>query len=346
MKMRRISRQTHSRARSGGSQDFWLSFSDLMSVLVLVFILVLFYILYKYTVTLRAYEDKRNEMLLVEAALSTKETELADAQASLAVREGELVSAQTELTEAQKELASQQLMLNLAQQAVEDSEAELAGKQTELDEALSLLSQRELAAAALEKEIGEKQAQIDTQQRQLEALVGVRTRIIETLSTTLRDKSISATVDPVNGSIMLESDVLFAYGKSDLTAEGKAYIDRFLPAYLSALMTEENESYISEIIIEGHTDPTDTYLKNLKLSQDRAYGVADYILSPDNRSLTSAQKNSLKALLTANGRSYSDPILDENGNVDSEASRRVVFKFRLTDEQMIQQMRDILETGN
>ena len=48
-------------------------------------------------------------------------------------------------------------------------------------------------------------------------------------------------------------------------------------------------------------------------------------------------------MVTVNGRSYMDRIFDTNGVEDKDASRRVVFKFRLTDEQMIQQLRNILE---
>ena len=342
--MRNYRRKNAGRAHAG-SQDFWLSFSDLMSVLVLVFILVLFYILYKYFVISDAYQEKLNEMLVVEAALNDKEAELTAAQASLAVQQTELESAQAGLTDAQEELARQQLMLSLAQQAMEDSEAVLASKQAELEEALALLGERESAVTALEGELAAKQDQIDDQQAQLEALVGVRTRIIHLLSEALKNSSINATVDPASGAIMLESDVLFAYGSSELTETGKQYIDSFLPVYLNVLFADENQDYISEIIIEGHTDTTDTYIKNLKLSQNRAYAVAEYVLDSANSSLSTSQKTQLKDLLTANGRSYSDPILDENGRVDAAASRRVVIKFRLTDEQMIQQMQDILESG-
>ena len=55
------------------------------------------------------------------------------------------------------------------------------------------------------------------------------------------------------------------------------------------------------------------------------------------------QQPRLRGVLPANGRSFSDPVLDPNGREDMDKSRRVVFKFRLTDEQMIQQLKDILE---
>ena len=329
--MRNYRRKNAGRAHAG-SQDFWLSFSDLMSVLVLVFILVMFYILYKYFVIYGAYEDELSNMLVIQAALDEKEVELN--------------SAQTELSDREAELAEQQLMLELAQEAMADSEEELAAKQAELDDALLLIDEREQELADMEDQLNSQQAKLDEQQLQLEALVGVRSRIIQEMSDSLRANNITATVDPDTGAIMLASDVLFEYGSSELSDSGKAFIDDFLPVYLSVLFSEENAGYVSEIIIEGHTDTTDTYIKNLGLSQDRALAVAEYVLADDYRGLTTGQKTQFKSLLTANGRSYSDPILDENGNVDAAASRRVVFKFRLTDDEMIQQMRDILEESS
>ena len=51
----------------------------------------------------------------------------------------------------------------------------------------------------------------------------------------------------------------------------------------------------------------------------------------------------LESILTANGRSESDPVYAADGTVDMEASRRVVFKFRMKDSEMIEQMSEILE---
>jgi DNA replication protein DnaC len=109
------------------------------------------------------------------------------------------------------------------------------------------------------------------------------------------------------------------------------------------LFSEEYRSYVSEILIEGHTDSLGTYLDNLALSQQRALAVASYVLDDDYRGISADQKRQLRAVVTANGRSFSDPVLDANGFEDMDASRRVVFKFRLTDEQMIQQLKSILE---
>ena len=54
----------------------------------------------------------------------------------------------------------------------------------------------------------------------------------------------------------------------------------------------------------------------------------------------------LQEMLTAKGRSFSDLIYTDKARniVDRDASRRVEFKFRLKDAEMIQEMNKILST--
>ena len=58
--------------------------------------------------------------------------------------------------------------------------------------------------------------------------------------------------------------------------------------------------------------------------------------------LSASQVTLLQELLTAKGRSFSDPIYRADGTVDMDASRRVEFKFRLKDSEMIDEMNRIL----
>ena len=51
----------------------------------------------------------------------------------------------------------------------------------------------------------------------------------------------------------------------------------------------------------------------------------------------------MRVLLTANGRSWSAPIYATDGTVDMQASRRVEIKFRLKDEEMMNQIAEMLE---
>ena len=135
---------------------------------------------------------------------------------------------------------------------------------------------------------------------------------------------------------------MFDYNKSDLTEEGKAVLDQVLPVYCQVLMKEEYQDYLAEIIIDGYTDTTGDYAYNLSLSQQRSLAVAQYLLAIEGNFLSSTQEEDLKQVLTVNGHSMANPILDEDGNVDMDASRRVEVKFRLKDEEMIDELNKIM----
>ena len=384
MRMSRYSRRGRAR-QSGEKNSFWLSFSDLMSALVLVIILVLFYILYQYFLMYDDYEARRDQMVVLQASLEQSEADIAAQQAALDAAQSDLTAAQTELDEktaalnsaqddltaaqdeltaAQEDLAVQQMLLEAAQAAAQKTQEELDAQEAQLQVTLTQLDeqQAQLEAqqsqmatqqsqmeaqqaqlAAQESQIAEQQSQLAQQQRQIEDLVGVRTQIIADLSSALREANISATVDPTSGAIALASDVLFATGESELTDEGRSRIDAFLPVYLDVLFSDEYRGYVSEIIIEGHTDSVGSYISNLLLSQQRAYNVASYVLADGYPHISEATREHLRQVTTANGRSESDLIYDANGEENQSASRRVVFKFRLTDEQMVAQLQSILE---
>ena len=366
MRMSRYSRRGRAR-QSGEKNSFWLSFSDLMSALVLVIILVLFYILYQYFLMYDDYEERRDQMVVLQAsleqseediaaqqaALTAAQTELDEKTAALTTAQADLLSAQDELTAAQEDLAVQQMLLQAAQAAADKTQEELDAQEAQLqvtlaqlDEQQAQLEAQQSQMAAQQSQIAEQQSQLQLQQQQIEDLVGVRTQIISDLSSALREANISATVDPTSGAIALASDVLFATGESQLTDEGRSRIDAFLPVYLDVLFSEEYRGYVSEIIIEGHTDSVGSYISNLLLSQQRAYNVASYVLADGYPYISEETRAHLRQVTTANGRSESDLIYDADGTENQSASRRVVFKFRLTDEQMVAQLQSILEGGS
>lgn len=319
-------RRTAARGRRGSDGSFWLSFSDLMSSLVLIIILVMFYIIYQYF----------NLAEINQAEIARRQYQLDEAQA-------ELETQSAKLTEAEKQMIAQQILLDAKQEELDDAQAVLEAQKTELAETQTQLDELSAQLQTQQTQLEAQQTQLQTQQQQIEQLVGMKTRIITSLSSALKSSNISATVDPTTGSIALESDVLFETGKYELTAQGRSFVDQFLPVYLDVLFSDEYRQYVSEIIIEGHTDSLGSYLSNLELSQQRALAVASYVLGDSCTAISADVKNELRPVVTVNGRSFSDRIFNEDGTENMAASRRVVFKFRLTDEQMIQQLREILE---
>lgn len=359
------------RRPSRGDGSSWLSFSDLMSCLLLIFILIMFYIMYQYfdmyEINMAEIARQQYDLDQANADLATQQEKLSEAESQMLAQQIKLNAAQAELEDAESILAAQQAELSSAQSLLTDKENEIAAQQEKLDALSIQLGNQQVQINQQQETLNQQQITLDQQratmdlqqltldaqqqtlndqQMQIEQLVGLKTRIITSLSDALKSANISAVVDPVSGAIALESDVLFSTGKYVLTKEGEKFINNFLPVYLDVLFSEEYRPYVAEIIVEGHTDSVGGYIENLKLSQQRALAVAAYILGDDYWGITSKEKRALREVITANGRSFSDPVLDERGREDMDASRRVVFKFRLTDEQMIQQLKSILENSD
>lgn len=334
---------TRRRPRRAGRENysFWLSFSDLMSALVLVFVLVLFYSVYQYFDML---EVSTAEIYRKTQALNQQESALNAKDAELNEKDTALKDSQEKLTQAERDMIKQQAELLASQDELEKNRALLASQTQELEQVRAQLTAQQDQLGQQQALLADQQNKMNEQQTKLDELVGVRARIVASLGEALKQNNIRATVDAATGAITLDSSVLFDTGQSDLKDSGKAVLDQFLYVYLNVLMNSENSQNISEIIIEGHTDTVGSYMSNLELSQRRALAVMQYILADDYDKISPDMKRRLREIATANGRSYSNPILNADGSVNLEASRRVEFKFRLQDEQMIESMRQLLES--
>ena len=317
MARQRIHNRRAGRGASGTGAS-WISYSDMMAALLLIFVLILTYSLYQYFTMLETKTKELNDQqaILDQQAIDLRlaRDELDEKEATLVIIQGNLDDMKVKLDDQEKTLADLQIVL--------------AAKEADLETATLRLQ--------------EQQDLLNAQALRIDNLIGIRTTMIKDLSASLAAANLKAAVDPTTGDIMLDSAVFFETGKAEIRQEGKELLDRFIPVYLEVLMREEYAGYLGEIIIEGHTDSKGSYESNLKLSQDRALQVALYCLRMP--SLSAAQKQQLQKILTAKGRSYAD-LIYVNGVEDPEASRRVEFKFSLKDSEMIEEMNRILSGG-
>lgn len=293
--------------------SYWQSFSDMMSALLLIFILII-------AITLAIYRQKTTDL---------ERTQL------------ELNAAQLELDLAKEDL-------DRSRQEIEASNKELADSLAQLQEAYAqaALTQEELNAAY--QQIADAQASLQTSQQELadtkselQDIVGIRTDIIGELQNRFSNSTME--VDPQTGSITFSSDVLFEFNSSNLTKESQSTLKEIIPMYLDVLLQENYLPYIAEIIIEGHTDTDGTYRSNMTLSFNRANSVARFCMDSGN-GLSEEKIAQLQNLLTVNGRSFSSPVYKEGTQeVDMAASRRVEIKFRLKEDEMINRISQILD---
>lgn len=132
-----------------------------------------------------------------------------------------------------------------------------------------------------------------------------------------------AKIDESTGTVQMDNNVLFALDKSKLTDEGKAYLDQFLAAYVPVISGAIEEGKVSTIVVEGYTDSAGDEAYNLKLSEERAQTVADYI---------KAGYPELANVIEVVGNGENNLILDGEGKEDAAASRRVEVRYVLKTE--------------
>ena len=138
----------------------------------------------------------------------------------------------------------------------------------------------------------------------------------------------------------------FDSGRPDVRQEFKDVLDEFFPKYLSIIANPKYRDSIEEIRIEGHTDSDGSYMLNVELSQGRARNVLNYCLQMASKD--SAMKEMMdwaQFKITANGLSYSHPILNANGTENKDLSRRVEFKVRTNAEAQLEEIAKMRE-GN
>ncbi len=123
------------------------------------------------------------------------------------------------------------------------------------------------------------------------------------------EKINNAKVESINDGqaikVTFESGILFATGKSDLSAASKTSLSQFAASLKSNPDTD--------VKVVGHTDNTGSDAVNNPLSEARATSVKNYLVS----------QNVSSARLTSEGQGSYDPIADNSTASGRQQNRRV-----------------------
>lgn len=178
-------------------------------------------------------------------------------------------------------------------------------------------------------------ANLQAQKAKIKSLTGIKLQVVTALKEALGDK---IDIDKKTGSLRLASNILFESGDATLKPEAKVELKKAFEDYIGTLVTNKNiKPHLDKIIIEGHTDSVGSYIYNLNLSQKRALAVMEYLLTLDF-----TREHDIQQLMTASGRAYLDAI-KINGVEDKEASRRIEIKFRLKNEDAMNEIEKVLD---
>ena len=294
------------RKSEDGSFNIWRSYSDMMCGVLLLFVLIMCVTLFQ---AQKSYDESIKE--------------------------------QQEKNEMQANYIAE---ITAQQNTLDDQDAKLSALAQQLAEQAQKLKEQEAALAQQQVDLDEKTQLISTQQAKIDNIIGVKAEVVESLQQEFAKNNLNVNIDSQTGALTLDASVLFAYDDAELTEEGKTALRSVLPIYCKVLLEDSYKSYLAEIIIDGYTDTDGDYAYNLELSQRRSLAVAQYLLEIQGEFLTSDQTIDLQDYLTVNGHSMANPILDADGNVDKDASRRVEVKFRLKDDEMIDELSSIMTT--
>lgn len=315
--------------------NIWRSYSDMMAGLLLLFVLVM---CISFMQAQKNYQEKLAEEAAHQKTQSQLLSELEERESLLASQQAALDDQSALLAQQQEDLDAQTALV-VQQQADLDTQAALVlSQQAALDEQNALMAQQQAALDEQEKLMAQ-------QQQKIEQIIGIKADLIADLKQEFDQQNLNVVIDEADGSIALDSNVLFGYNENVLTDEGNLMLSEVLPIYCKVLMSEKYQDYLAEVRIDGYTDTSGDYLYNLQLSQERALAVANYLFDSASSFLTSQEIESLKSKLTANGHSMSNPVYDENGQINMDASRRVEIKFSLKDEEMINELKQIMDNA-
>ena len=298
--------------------NVWRSYSDMMAGVLLLFVLIMCVTLFQAQKCYNESLQERDEKI----ALQEEYTQ-------------ELLDKQNALDEKDETLQSQDAQLKTQDEKLAEQEKQLAALAAKLKEQESTLNAQQSA-------LDEKTAQLKDQQAQIDQIIGVKADVIEALKNEFSKNNINVDIDAQTGALTLEASVMFDYDQAELTDAGKQALEQILPIYCKVLLQDDYMKYLAEIIIDGYTDTDGDYSYNLQLSQQRSLAVAQYLLDIQGNFLDASQSENLEKYLTVNGHSMANPVLDADGNVDKDASRRVEVKFRLKDEEMIDELNQLL----
>ena len=307
--------------------NVWRSYSDMMAGVLLLFVLIMCVTLFQaqksYNESIQERDDKIALQEEYTQQLLDKQTALDEKEGTIQNQDEQLKSQDEQLKTQQEKLDEQQQQLTALAAKLKEQEATLKSQQSALDI---------------------KTAQLKSQQEQIDQIIGVKAEVIEALKNEFSKNNINVDIDAQTGALTLEASVMFDYDQAELTDEGKAELSNILPIYCKVLLQDEYKKYLAEIIIDGYTDTDGDYTYNLELSQRRSLAVAEYLTEIREDFLNENQISDLQTYLTVNGHSSANPILDAQGNVNKDASRRVEVKFRLKDEEMIDELNQIMSS--
>jgi len=167
----------------------------------------------------------------------------------------------------------------------------------------------------------------------------IKPETVEHVELKPEEKKIDVEIDPFSGMAKISDMELFELNKSELTPNGKKFLAKFLPVYLDEVLMSDLRKYVTYVVVQGHTDsqlfrgsytPQEQYMKNMNLSMNRAYNVANFAFQV---SKNKPYYKDLTHIIRVEGASFSKPVFVD-GKENYMLSRRVELRLVLKEQKL------------
>ena len=272
--------------------DFWIGFSDLMTGLMLVFIVVsLVFIIKAKEDALKTNETKKEINKILIASQNEKE--------KIEISKKEMLNLLSRLEKLKDDIKKAKEKDNYSTQKIKE-----------------LLEQTQKDKKRMEELIAKAKADKDKLDEQ-------RKNIIMILSDKLQSHNIKFEYDSIKGTVTIAQDILFTKKQSDLNKDGKNFIEIFANILDKNIFNnKEYQDLIKYIHIEGYASNEGSLEINFLLSFNRAKNVWLY-MTKSNIKYKKVMQHKLN--IVSRGE------IDANQIQINESDRKVVFRFEFYD---------------
>lgn len=281
-----------------GTENFWPSFTDLISTIALIlFVLVLLAYLQnlissKNLARVRAELDSAAQRLLIsQQAVQTSQRKLQLLEADLRKTTAEIEAAGLRNQAAVEEIQRQQSV-------IENSHQELSSLRSKLQ-----------GIAVLRLDVLNKVKQS-----------------IETELLTPNAKRSPPVLIADNGNIVINENLVFEYDSHAIRSEGKPLLKTLAKALANVLADATIRNHIDVVLIQGHTDERGSSTYNRDLSAKRANSVLNYLFET-----TPLLEQSFGSFFAASAYSEFRPINSDKTEDGFQQNRRIEISVVLKD---------------
>lgn len=286
-------------------ENFWPSFTDMISTIALILFFLILIIFVENIIIAEDLSSERQALLSTEEALIEREEAMAILNAEISEKESNLMLLEDEAEELKLEVEQGQIALTLSEEQIID---------------------QQVIIAQSNKDLGDMRTQ-------LRAVAVIRLSILERVKNTIEKELIKANIeggDQVfigeNGNIILNNTLLFESNSSTIGEDGKTLVNELSQVFENILDDEDIRAYIDAIQIEGHTDSVNTAVYNRNLSTARANSVVNQMFQTN----TDLEAN-YGSYFVASGYSEYRPLVIGDDSASRAQNRRIEISIILKD---------------